>query len=128
MEVDSFRAGFPEMVSHGYFERIEIASDESLVAPTGAVWRLGRHLRLGVTRDGVKQRSDFYLFYSLGYRVKVRATYLETPERASAIAAFVTEAVAALGPGDPSAPRQSGRPAPLPERLAGPAAAAAAPP
>jgi hypothetical protein len=95
-EIAGFRAIFPEMIKRGYVQAISVASEERLAPPTGAPWRLGHHLRLAVTREGKPLRSEFYLYYLPGYRVKVRATYEDTPSQTESVASFVAGIVPAL--------------------------------
>jgi hypothetical protein len=57
---------------------MEVVRDDALVPIPGVPWQLGRHLLLAVRRDGRAQRSDLYLFYQPGLRVKLRATYEDT--------------------------------------------------
>jgi hypothetical protein len=95
-EIDGFREIFPEMIKRGYVQAMSVVSEERLVPPAGAPWRLGHHLRLAVTRDNRPLRSEFYLYYLPGYRVKVRATYEDTPSQNERIAGFVTGIVPAL--------------------------------
>ena len=89
-EVGHFRDSFRDMIQREYVQKIKVRNELRLTPPAGAAWRLGRHLVLDVQRDGAGQRSDFYLFYFPGVRIKVRATYAEEPDRAEAISAFVT--------------------------------------
>jgi hypothetical protein len=95
-EIDTFRVGFPEMIRLGYVQTIEIVTDEPVLPPVGAAWQLGRHLHLVVQRDQRLQRSDFYLFYLPGYRVKVRGTFVATEQRLHELEAFAAEIVPAL--------------------------------
>ena len=95
-EVKTFESGFPEMVRLGYVQAIGITAREELTPPADAAWQLGRHLTMDVTRDSTPQRSELYLFYVPKYRVKIRATYVETPERLAAVRAFAAELVPAL--------------------------------
>ena len=95
-EVKTFESGFPEMVRLGYVHTIGITAREELTPPANAAWRLGQHLTMDVVRDSKPQRSEFYLFYVPKYRVKIRATYAETPERLAAVRAFADALVPAL--------------------------------
>jgi hypothetical protein len=95
-EIAGFREIFPEMIKRGYVQTMSVVSEERLVPPAGASWRLGHHLRLAVTRDNRPLRSEFYLYYLPGYRVKVRATYEDTPPQTESITAFVAGIVPAL--------------------------------
>lgn len=95
-EVRTFESGFPEMVKLGYVQTIDVTAREELAPPADAGWQLGQHLTMGVTRDGASQRSELYLFYLPRYRVKIRATYVETPARLAAVRAFAAELVPAL--------------------------------
>ena len=95
-EVRSFENDFPEMVKRGYVQSIVVTDREELTPAADAAWQLGHHLTLAVTRDSLPQRSEFYLFYLPRYRVKIRATYVETPERLAAVRAFAAELVPAL--------------------------------
>ena len=95
-EVKTFESGFPEMLRLGYVQTIGVTAREELAPPPGAAWQLGQHLTMAVTRDSLSQRSELYLFYVPRYRVKIRATYVETPERLAAIRAFAAEIVPAL--------------------------------
>jgi hypothetical protein len=103
-EIDDFRTSFPEMIRLGYVQSITIVTDEPVLPPAGAVWQLGRHLRLVVQRDQRLQRSDFYLFYLPGYRVKVRGTFVPTEQRLRELEAFAAEVVPALVQGERRAP------------------------
>ena len=95
-EAKTFESGFPEMIRLGYVQAIGVTAREELAPPSGAAWQLGQHLTMAVTRDSLAQRSELYLFYVPRYRVKIRATYVETPERLAAIRAFASELVPAL--------------------------------
>ena len=90
-ELAQFTNDFPEMVRRQYYDSIAVAGESSLPPGPGRPWRLGRHLRLAVTRDGKPARSDFHLFYLPVYRVKVRVTYDPTPPRTQALEAFMRE-------------------------------------
>lgn len=103
-EIAVFRASFPAMIQRGYVRSIEIAADDSLRPPEGAAWQLGRHLRLVVLRAQRPQRSDLYLFYLPGYRVKLRSTFDETAQRRQELEAFAAELVPALVAGERLAP------------------------
>ena len=95
-EASSFEQSFPEMIRLGYVEAAKVTSRGPLMPPDGAAWRLGEHISAAMTRDKQAQRSDFYLFYLPGYRVKIRATYVETPARITALRNFAAELVPAL--------------------------------
>lgn len=103
-EIAAFRASFPELLRRGYVQAIAVAADESLVPPEGAPWQLGHHLRLAVTRAERPQRSEFYLFYVPGYRVKVRSTFDDTSPHLQSVDAFVAGIVPALVRGGSHAP------------------------
>ena len=96
-EVRDFEANIiPTMVERGYVQSASVAATQSLARPEGAVWQLGHRVTLAVTRDGGAQRSEFYLYYLPGYRVKLRATFADTPQHRAAIDAFARAAVPAL--------------------------------
>ena len=95
-EVKDFESSFPEIIRLGYMESMAVTGQAPLTPPDDAAWRLGHHLTLSVKRDGLVQRSELYLYYLPGYRVKVRATYPETPERIVAVRNFADAIVPAL--------------------------------
>ena len=95
-EVDGFRSDFPELIRRDYVKEIAVVHDDTLAPPPGVPWRVGRHLLLTVRRADHPQRSDFYLFYLPGYRVKIRSTFDETPQRRHELEAFVPAVVAAF--------------------------------
>ena len=90
-EIAQFRADFPEMVRRRYYDSIAVVTESPHVPGAGRPWRVGRHLRLAVVREGKPARSDFHLFYLPGHRVKVRLTYDPSPTREQAIDAFVRD-------------------------------------
>jgi hypothetical protein len=95
-ELESFRSGFPEMIRRDYVKEIAVTRDDTLAPPPGAAWHLGRHLLLNVRRAERAQRSDFYVYYLPGYRVKIRSTFDETPQRLRELEAFARAVVVAL--------------------------------
>jgi hypothetical protein len=88
-EVDGFIGEFDEMVRRGYYERMKVASDETLPAPAGAPWVFGRHMVMDVELRGQAQQSQYYLFAYPGYKVKVRATFPPDAETTAGVRAFV---------------------------------------
>jgi hypothetical protein len=95
-EIADFRGIFPEMIKRGYVQAMTVVSEERLVPPAGAPWRIGHHMRLAVTRGDRPLRSEYYLYYLPGYRVKVRSTYEDTLPQRESVASFVAGIVPAL--------------------------------
>ena len=88
-EISQFRETIPELLLRGYFQTMTIAVAEPLLPPPDAPWKLGHHLRLAVMRDSVPQRSEFYLYYLPGFKVKVRSTFEENEARVAGLASFL---------------------------------------
>lgn len=95
-ELAGFEEGIPEMIRLGYVQAATISARDSLVPTPASLWQLGHHLTLAVERDGGPKRSDFFLYYLPGFRVKVRATYVESPARLENLRRFVEQVVPAL--------------------------------
>jgi len=95
-ELAGFESSFPEMIRRGFVQSASVTARDSLVPPSTGLWQLGHHLTLAVTRDSLAQRSEFYLYYLPGYRVKVRATFTEAESRLRDIRAFVAALVPLL--------------------------------
>jgi len=97
--VEAFATGeMPAVVENGQVASFDILSRESLVPGDGARWALGRQIRMDLRypeRPG-SFRSDYVLWYFPSYRAKVRVTWIDTPERAAALAAFLAELTQAL--------------------------------
>ncbi len=96
-EIADFERDIPEIIRRGYVESATITATEPLVPEPGAPWHMGHHLILAVTRDGRAQRSDFYLYYVPGFRVKVRATFPENERHLLDLDDFVRAVVPAIG-------------------------------
>jgi hypothetical protein len=95
-EIAQFRRSIPELLRRGYFQQVNITLSEPLV-PNGATpLQLGHHLAMAVTRDGRDQRSELYLYYLPGYRVKVRATFVESEPHWRDVRAFLDALVPVL--------------------------------
>jgi hypothetical protein len=111
-EIADFRDVIPELIKRGYAQAMTVVSEEPLIPSAGAPWRLGRHMRLAVKHDDRPMRSEFYLYYLPGYRVKVRATYDDAPARSQSVEKFAAAIVPALAGTDSLAStRSSARPA-----------------
>ena len=95
-ELADFEESIPEMIRLGYVQAATITARDSLVPTPGALWQLGHHLTLAVERDGGPKRSDLYLYYLPGFRLKVRATYVESPGRLESLQRFLEQVVPAL--------------------------------
>ena len=95
-EIAVFRSSFPELIKLGYVKSIAVVSEEPLTPPSGAPWRLGRHLQLDVTRSARPLRSEYYLFYVPGFRVKVRSTFDDSAPHRRSVDGFVSQIVPAL--------------------------------
>ena len=90
-EAAGFISLIPEYLSRGYFEKAEVVENRALPVPAGAAWVSGRQVVMSVVRDRMAQRSEYYLFLLPYYRIKVRATYADTPEARDRIARFASE-------------------------------------
>lgn len=95
-EVEDFHQSIPTMIERGYVQSATVTTTEALTPPQAAPWQLGHHLALAVIRDGRPQRSEFYVYYLPGFRVKVRSTFDETPGHSQAIDAFIQALMPAL--------------------------------
>lgn len=95
-EVADFHANFPEMIRRKYVDSIAVESDVALPRTDASGWRLGRRVLLATRRKGQAERSEFHLFYLPSARVKIRTSYVPTPARVSAVAAFAEGLVPAL--------------------------------
>lgn len=103
-ELAGFEEAIPEMIRLGYVQAATVSARDSLVPTPASLWQLGYHLTLAVERDGGPKRSDFYLYYLPGVRVKVRATYVESPARLEHLQRFIEQVVPALLAREGSAP------------------------
>jgi hypothetical protein len=90
-EALDFVASIPEFIRRGYFSSASGTQVERLDPAPGVAWLAGRHVAFSVMRDGKAGRADFYLFLLRGYRVKVRATYSDTPAAREQVRAFTEE-------------------------------------
>ena len=95
-EIAVFRSSFSEPIKLGYVKSIAVVSEEPLTPPSGAPWRLGRHLQLDVTRSQQPLHSEYYLFYVPGFRVKVRSTFDDSAPHRRSVDGFVSQIVPAL--------------------------------
>ena len=95
-ETMAFVASIPELVRRGLFRSASATQVEKLDPPPRAAWLAGRHVALSVMRNSEARRSDFYLFLLRGYRVKVRATYIDTPGAREQVRAFTEELLRVL--------------------------------
>ena len=90
-------AGFieliPDYLRAGYFGTATVTMNEALKPRAGDRWAAGHHVALAATRDGRGVRSDYYLYLLRGYRVKLRATYPDTPARRAAVENLASELV-----------------------------------
>jgi hypothetical protein len=91
-EGDDFIAAFPEFLRRKYVDTINVTTDQPLIPPANASWRIGRHVRMWQMKDGKTQWSDLYLYYLRGFRVKVRATYPADSATAVTMREFATAA------------------------------------
>jgi hypothetical protein len=95
--------GFPDqMRAQTIISGFKTTSEAELVPPAGVRWRVGRHQHALVTYTsrGREQHTDYWIVYFPGYRLKVRSTFDETPERIAALEQFL----AAVGPAFSSSP------------------------
>ncbi|HEX3159650.1 MAG TPA: hypothetical protein VHQ45_14115 [Gemmatimonadaceae bacterium] len=103
-EVADFIGLIPELLRLGYFGSIAVGAETPFRPLPGAEWTAGRHLELAATRDGKPVRSDLYLYLFRGYRVKVRATYPDTPDARATVRGFTEELVRQLPTSRAAAP------------------------
>lgn len=94
----SERERLVRLTESGYYAHAEMVGDETLPAPAGAPWRLGRHQVAAVEVRGGEARMDSYTFVYPGYRVGVYATYPPSEEMTRAVRAFVDEVLPTLVP------------------------------
>lgn len=97
-QIAGFRESFPAMIERHYVDSITITRDERVADQGGVPWCVGRHLTLGVIRDGTPQRSDYYLYVVSGYFVKVRITYPVTSGRVTLADGFIRALFTQLHP------------------------------
>jgi hypothetical protein len=95
-ETDGFVGSFGAMKAQGYVAEITVRESHPLAPGAGTRWMMGRHFVLDVTRDGRAQRSDYWLVYFAGTRLKVRATYPDTAPNVERVAAFLDEVAGAF--------------------------------
>lgn len=95
-ETEGFVQGFGAMKAQGYVADIKVRRGRALQPTAGASWQMGHHFILDVTREGRAQRSDYWLVYFPGTRLKVRSTYPDTPERVARIEAFLDTVASAF--------------------------------
>jgi hypothetical protein len=88
----------PALVEDGTILSFELLAHDTLAAPADAAWRVGRQVRVDLVYPDERglRRSEWVVRYLPFARVKVRATYRETPERTERVAAFVRELIPAL--------------------------------
>jgi len=89
-EIADFHSSIPELIKRGYVQAMTVVSEEPLVPPAGAAWRLDRHMKLAVTRHDRPMRSEFYLYYLPGYRVKIRSTFDDTTPHGQSVQGFAS--------------------------------------
>jgi hypothetical protein len=95
-ETDGFVSGFGAMKAQGYVADIRVRESRPLTPGAGATWQMGRHFILDLVREGRAQRSDYWLVYLPGTRLKVRATYADTPPNVAKLTAFLDTVVSAF--------------------------------
>lgn len=95
-DINEFVAAFPEMIKRQYVDTIYVVSDKALSPAADDAWQLGRHLVLGVVSKGTTERSDFYLYFLRGFRIKLRASYVADSSRARAVEEFAHLVVPAM--------------------------------
>ena len=95
-DIATFSKAFPEMVKRHYVDSIVVLEDDTLTPAAGDRWQLGRHLTLRIWQGGKTERSDYYLYYLPGVRVKLRASYVADSMRVAAVTAFAGEIIPAL--------------------------------
>ena len=95
-EVTQFEREIPVYIQRGYFQSGRVIARQALTPAQDAAWQLGHHLLLDLVRGGMAQRSEFYLYYLPGYRVKLRATYVDDPSRRAALERLVKALVPTL--------------------------------
>lgn len=95
-EIGAFIAAFPEMVKRGYVDSIAVAKQDTLTPAAGDRWQLGRHVTLRMSQGGKAERSDYYLYYLPGFRVKLRASYVPDSTNVVAVSDFAGRVIPAL--------------------------------
>lgn len=95
-EINDFVGAFPEMIKRQYVDTVFVVSDKTLSPAADDVWQLGRHLVLGVVSKGTAERSDFYLYYLHGFRIKLRASYVADSSRVHGVDQFAQMLVPAM--------------------------------
>ena len=91
-----FVAAFPEMIKRQYVDTIYVVSDTTLSPAAGDAWQLGRRLLLAIVTKGTAERSDFYLYYLPGFRIKLRASYVADSARVRGVEEFARLVVPAM--------------------------------
>ena len=95
-EIKEFALAFPEMIKRQYVDTIFIVSDKTLTPVAGDLWQLGRHVVLTVVSKGTTERSDLYLYYLRGIRIKLRASYVANESRINGVEEFAAVVVRAM--------------------------------
>jgi len=108
-EIKDFISAFPEMIRRQYVDTIFVVSDDTLSPAADEAWQLGRHLVLSVKSKGTAERSDFYLLYLHGFRIKLRASYVADSAHVHAIEEFAHIVVPAMLMRPPVAQREGNR-------------------
>ena len=106
-EITDFVSIFPEMIKRQYVDTIFVVSDQTLTPSADNAWQLGRHLVLSVVSKGTAERSDFYLYYLRGFRIKLRASYVADSSRVHGVQEFAQIVVPAMLTRPPVAQRDS---------------------
>jgi hypothetical protein len=106
-EINDFVGAFPEMIKRQYVDTVFVVSDKTLSPAADNAWQLGRHLVLGVVSKGTAERSDFYLYYLRGFRIKLRASYVADSSRVHGVEEFAQMVVPAMWMRPPVAQRDS---------------------
>lgn len=92
-EIDGFSR---TMRDRSYLQSFKVLSGADLTPPAGARWIIGHHLHATVrykARHLRAQHSDYWIVYIPGLRLKVRATFDESPTREAALDRFLTQVV-----------------------------------
>ena len=95
-EMNDFVGAFPEMIKRKYVDTIFVVSDKMLTPTAENAWQLGRHLVLNIVSKGTAERSDFYLYYLHGFRIKLRASYVADSSRVHGVEEFAQIVVPAM--------------------------------
>lgn len=102
-EMDTNLAMFRTLEREGRYGSVSVDATRDLTPARTDRWRVGSHVRMRIAPAGSNQphRSDLWLVYLPLVKMKVRATFLETPARTAALESFLASVVSTVTSPEP---------------------------